>query len=569
MPFNRNTLFYGDNLDILREYVDADSVDLIYLDPPFNSNRNYNVLFKDESGHEADAQITAFEDTWHWNHKTEATYNELVTQGDARVSAMVNALRQSIGTNQMMAYLTMMAARLVELHRVLKPTGSLYLHCDPSASHYLKIILDSIFGGENFRNEIVWKRQSAHSSARKWGDVHDILLFYSKSIDFKWNTITQAYDENYLDVKYRNEDERGKYRLSDLTGAGRTDGDSSKAWRGFDPSSRGRHWAVPRELIEQFVGNEAASKMTSQQKLDLLDANGYVYWTPRGKQAAQGFPQYKRYLGSGVPIQDTIIDIPPINSQAAERLGYPTQKPLALLERIINASSNKGDIVLDPFCGCGTTIAAAQKLNRRWIGIDITHLSIALMKYRLKDMFDLVEKRDYDVRGEPEDLLSAKQLAHDDRYQFQWWALSLIQARPLGEGGRKEGKKGSDRGIDGVITFIDDHSGKAKRALVQVKSGKVKSGDVRDLRGVIERENAAFGIFITLENATREMQTEAAAAGIYHSMGWNRDYPKLQILAITDLLNGASVSMPSTAMTFKQAERVKRDAGAQRALFDE
>ncbi len=554
MPFNRNTLFYGDNLDILREYIDADSVDLIYLDPPFNSNRNYNVLFKDESGHEADAQITAFEDTWHWNHKTEATYNELVTQGDARVSALVNALRQSIGTNQMMAYLTMMAARLVELHRVLKPTGSLYLHCDPSASHYLKIILDSIFDAENFRNEITWKRRVGMSSAvhesNRFGIITDILLFYAKSAEAPFHPQYNIDDPEYQ--KYIEE----RFTMIDENG------------RRFQPTSLVNPAYRPN-LIYEYKGYKPPENgwMITKEKMEQWDKEGRIYFPKEkgGRLRRKSFADELR----GMPIQNLWTDIPELNSQAAERLGYPTQKPLALLERVINASSNEGDIVLDPFCGCGTTIAAAQKLNRRWIGIDITHLSIALMKYRLKDMFDLAEKRDYDVRGEPEDLPSAKQLAHDDRYQFQWWALSLIQARPLGEGGRKEGKKGSDRGIDGVITFIDDNSGKAKRALVQVKSGKVKSGDVRDLRGVIERENAALGIFITLENATREMQTEAAAAGIYHSMGWNRDYPKLQILAITDLLNGASVSMPATAMTFKQAERVKRDAGAQRALFDD
>ena len=261
-------------------------------------------------------------------------------------------------------------------------------------------------------------------------------------------------------------------------------------------------------------------------------------------------------------------------SQAAERLGYPTQKPIALLERILQASSNPGDVVLDPFCGCGTTIAAAQKLDRRWIGIDITHLSIALMKYRLKDMFGLVEKQDYDVKGEPVDLPSAQQLAHDDRYQFQWWALSLVHARPVGgEGGgtrsRPEGKKGSDKGIDGVISFIDDAASKPKRILVQVKSGHVKSGDIRDLRGVIEKEGAALGLFLTLERPSKDMLAEAAAAGFYHSPGWNQDYPRLQILAIADLLHDAQAKMPPTNITFKQAQRAKAGDPQQQTLFGE
>ncbi|CAK8720368.1 Methyltransferase [Candidatus Electronema halotolerans] len=260
-------------------------------------------------------------------------------------------------------------------------------------------------------------------------------------------------------------------------------------------------------------------------------------------------------------------DISPISSLAAERLGYPTQKPVALLERILAASSDEGDIVLDPFCGCGTTIHAAQKLKRKWIGIDITHLAIALQKYRLKDAFGIVEKEDYEVIGEPESLADAKQLASDDRYQFQWWALSLIQARPAGgEIGSRQGKKGKDKGIDGIITFIDDARSRPKRLIVQVKSGKVKSGDIRDLVGTIEREKAALGVFITLEQPTRDMKTEAASAGFYHSLEWNRDYPKIQILTIEDLLAGTAVQMPGRAQTYKQAQREKERAGVQQSL---
>lgn len=268
----------------------------------------------------------------------------------------------------------------------------------------------------------------------------------------------------------------------------------------------------------------------------------------------------------GMPVQDWWDDVLRIGNTSSERLGYPTQKPIALLERILQASSNPGDVVLDPFCGCGTTTAAAQRLGRRWIGIDITHLSIALMKYRLKDMFDLVEKRDYDVRGEPVDLPSAQQLAHDDRYQFQWWALSLVQAQPIGGDG-KQGKKGSDKGIDGVIHFIDDKTGKPKQAIIQVKSGKVKSGDIRDLRGVIEKENAALGLFLTLENPSKDMLAEAAAAGFYHSPLWGQDYPRLQILTITDLLHGAAPRMPASNITFKQAQKAKSEEAAQLGLF--
>jgi site-specific DNA-methyltransferase (adenine-specific) len=566
-----NTLYYGDNLTILRDHIKSESIDLIYLDPPFNSNRSYNVLFKDESGHEADAQITAFEDAWHWNTHTEHTYQELVTNTGGRVADMVSAFRQFIGTNQMMAYLVMMAVRLVELHRVLGPTGSLYLHCDPTASHYLKIVLDSIFGAQNFRNEVVWKRTAAHSAAKRWGEVHDVLLFYSKNDGYIWNNVLTPHSEEYQ-VRFRNLDTDGKKWADDnLTAPGVRHGESGAEWRGFNPTAKGLHWKVSNRAVEAIVGTEPASHMTTTQKLELLEQHGLLHWPKRNRKGEKGlsFPRFKRYLGEGASIQDVIADIWPINSQAQERLGYPTQKPVALLERIIQASSNPGDVVLDPFCGCGTTIAAAQKLNREWTGIDITHLAIALQKYRLKDMFSLEEKKDYAVIGEPEDLSSARQLAQDDRYQFQWWALSLVKARPVnGDPEGKKGKKGKDRGIDGVITFIDDASAKAKRIIVQVKSGKVKSGDIRDLKGTLDREGAAMGVFLTLEPATKDMETEAATAGFYHSPGWNKDYARIQVLTIAELLADKNVQMPPVSMTFKQAEKVKSESGArQHKLF--
>jgi len=540
-----STLYYGDNLEVLRDHIPDESVDLIYLDPPFNSNRSYNVLFKDESGADSEAQITAFEDTWHWGHTAEATYYDLVTNAPERVSTAIGAMRQLIGTNQMMAYLVMMAARLVELHRVLKSTGSLYLHCDPTASHYLKIILDAIFGPENFRNEIVWKRTSAHSDTKQgnvvhMGRVHDTLLFYTKTEISVRNPVHQPYDENYVNSFYRHtEPESGRrYRLSDMTGPG----GAAKGNPRYEVMGVTRYWRY------------------SQQKMQELIQQGRVIQTKPG-----GVPQFKRYLDEmpGVPLQDIWDDIPPIGAQAAERLGYPTQKPLELLERIVQASSNPGDVVLDPFCGCGTAIAAAHKLGRRWVGIDITHLSVALMKFRLKDMFGLVPGKDYRVVGEPVSVDGARQLAEDDRYQFQFWALSLIAARPLGDN-----KKGADRGIDGVITFLDDPTAKPKRALVQVKSGKVNSGQVRDLRGTVEREGAALGVFITLEPPTREMRTEAVSAGFYESPGLGRTYPRLQILTIEQLLAGARVEMPLTSQTtFRQADRVREQGPRNLELF--
>ena len=529
-----NTLFYGDNLLILRDYVPDESVDLIYLDPPFNSNRNYNVLFKDESGTDSESQIVAFEDTWHWGAAAAHEFDELATNSSAAVSDMISALRGFIGTNQMMAYLVMMTARLVELHRVLKPTGSLYLHCDPTASHYLKIILDTIFGVQNFRSEVVWKRTSARSDAKRWGNVHDTILYYTKSDDFTWNQIYLDHSDEYKS-RFSHADPDGRlWTDGDITAKGLSGGGYTYEYKGSTSL-----WRVPLQTMER------------------LDAEGRLHFTKNG-----GI-RIKRYLDEmeGTAIQDVINDIFPINSQAAERLGYPTQKPLALLERIIQASSNEGDIVLDPFAGCGTTIAAAEKLKRRWIGIDITHLSIALLKYRLKAMYPEIK---FDVIGEPEDMGAARQLASDDRYQFQWWALSLVRARPLGgDAGSKQGKKGSDKGIDGVINFIDDTSGKPKKVIVQVKSGNVKSGDIRDLVGTLDREKAAIGVFITLEPASRDMTSEAASAGFYHSTGWNQKFPRLQILTIADLLAGQNIIMPPSFGTFKQAQRVERDSNDQ------
>ncbi|HVB75425.1 MAG TPA: DNA methyltransferase [Ktedonobacteraceae bacterium] len=537
-PITENTLFYGDNLPILRDYIADESVDLIYLDPPFNSNRNYNVLFKDESGQQSEAQITAFEDTWHWNQKAEESYRELVMQSPDHISKMISALHDFIGANQMMAYLMMMAIRLVELHRVLKPTGSLYLHCDPTASHYLKIILDTVFGAQNFRNEIIWQRTNAKSNAfTRFATNHDVILRYTKTEKATWNAQYTTHSAAYIAEFYHFiEPETGRhYTLGDLTNPNRN----------------------RPNLTYEFLGITRVWRWTKDRMQEAYD-KGLVVQSQPGT-----VPRLKRYLDEqeGMPVSDVWADIRPVQSQSKELLGYPTQKPLALLERIITVSSNAGDIVLDPFCGCGTAIAAAQKLGRKWIGIDITHLSIALQKYRLQEMFPEIQ---FKVVGEPEDIGAARQLARDDRYQFQWWALSLIKAKPLGgQEGSRTGKKGSDKGIDGVITFIDDETGKAKRALVQVKSGHVTASQVRDLVGTVQRENAALGIFITLEPPSQPMITEAVSAGFYQLPGWgfSKEFPRIQILTIDDLLHQrADAKIPSQTRTFKRAGRVKESS---------
>ena len=453
---------------------------------------------------------------------------------------MINALRGFIGANQMMAYLVMMTARLIELHRVLKPTGSIYLHCDPTASHYLKIVMDTVFGGENFRNEIVWQRTLAKALAsRKLPNNHDILLCYQKTEKAIWNadSMFQPYDESNLNEKtakkYKKRDANGRlYRLDNL----------------INPSSDRPN------LTYEFLGVTKVWRWT-KERMEKAYKEGLVIQTKPGT-----VPQQKRFLDEqrGIPLGDIWTDIPPINSQAQERLGYPTQKPLSLLERIIEASSNKGDMILDPFCGCGTAVVAAEKLGRKWIGIDVTHLSISLMKYRLKDNFKLEEKKDYEVIGEPESLASAHHLAQKDRFQFEWWALSLVKAKPQGSTGGKRGKKGADKGIDGVMNFVGGARGKMESVLVQVKSGKVKSGDIRDLRGVVERENAAIGLFITLEKPSRDMVTEAVSAGFYESELWQKKYSRIQILTIEEILEGKEIDMPSAYSTFKQAQKIRR-----------
>jgi site-specific DNA-methyltransferase (adenine-specific) len=529
-----NVLYFGDNLDILRKYIPDNSIDLIYLDPPFNSKKDYNILFKENGGVESEAQIKAFTDTWHWTQAAENTYHEIVTKGPIKVGKLIDSLHDAVGSNDVMAYLVMMTIRLVELHRVLKPTGSLYLHCDPTASHYLKLVLDQVFGPANFRNEIVWKRGIAHSDSRRYGRIHEYLLFYSKTKEFTWSKQFMPYDPRYAQTYYRYKDEDGRLFMSDNLAAPGGRGPRYE-WKGIV-----RNWRVTRENMEK------------------LEKEGRIFYTNKG------IPRLKRYLDEqlGMPLQSIWTDVLPIVSWSTEGLGYETQKPLALLERIIRSSSNEGDVVLDPFCGCGTAVVAAQKLNRKWIGIDITHLAINLMRNRLRESFPGIA---FEVIGEPKDLASARALAGqkpDGRYQFQWWALGLIGARPLGEK-----KKGADKGIDGVISFIDEVSGKAKRVVVQVKSGHIGVNSVRELKAVAANE--AIGVLITLEPPTGPMKVEAVDAGYYHSPIWDKNYPKIQILTIDELLHGQTVDMPpqtQTSVTFAKAPKIPKKEGEQLAM---
>lgn len=521
-----NALYYGDNLEILRDQVPDETIDLIYLDPPFNSQSTYNVLFHAPTGELSRAQVGAFEDTWHWTDEAERAFDQVMSKGNTEAAEMLRAMRSFLRENDVMAYLTMMAVRLIELHRVLKPNGSIYLHFDPTASHYLKVILDGIFGPIKFMNEIIWKRSSAHSSAKRYGPVHDVILFYCKGDAHKWNKAFQAIPQETVDAWYNNiEAGTGRrYNRADLTAAGTRKGSSGLPWRGIDPTAKGRHWAIPGYL--------GLGSVSAQEALDMLDARGRLHW-PR-KQG--GIPMFKRYLDEspGIPALDVITDISNLNNVARERLGYPTQKPMALLERIIGASSDPGDVVLDPFCGCGTTIHAAQKLGRQWIGIDVTHLAISLIEKRLNDAFPDIK---YDVHGTPKDLEGAHALAKSDKYQFQWWAVSLVNAVPYG--GKK---RGADSGIDGLIYFKPD--GKTtEKAIVSVKGGgNVSVAMIRELGHVIEREKAKVGVFIALAEPTGPMRTEATKAGFYETEYGK--FPRIQILTVTELFAGKEPQLP-------------------------
>ncbi|HEV2485233.1 MAG TPA: DNA methyltransferase [Terracidiphilus sp.] len=531
----KNRLYYGDNFEVLQRYIKDESVDLVYLDPPFNSRQDYNVLFAEKDGSQSSSQFHAFEDTWEWNIDAERAYEQIVEQG-GRVADALRAFKTFLFNSDMMAYLAMMAPRLVELRRVLKETGSIYLHCDPTASHYLKILMDAVFGPDHFRTEIIWKRTSSHGNvSASFGDVTDNILYFRRGDRPNWNQVFVPYSEGYIKSHFGQVDASGrKFTTSDLRNPG-VRPNLHYEYKGFKPHPNG--WAVSKERMEQY---DREDRLVFPKSPD-------------------GRIRLKRYLDEqpGERVTNLWEDIPPINSQAQERLGYPTQKPEALLERIIKASSNEGDVVLDPFCGCGTTVQVAQRLNRRWIGIDITHLAIGLIKKRLSDAFGPEIKQTYDVIGEPTDYAGAAQLAAEDKYQFQWWALGQVGARPA------EQKKGADRGIDGRLYFHDDDSGKSKQIIFSVKAGGVSVPQVRDLVGVLDREKAEIGVFLCFEPPTKPMLKEAAEAGFYKSTD-GTTYPKLQILTIQQILDGRQPEYPlhRRDATFKKAPR-SRPAAAE------
>ncbi len=553
----QNRLYYGDNLPLMRERVASETVELIYLDPPFKSDLDYNVLFKADGITADEAQMTIFKDTWSWDTGAQASLDELQDVPNVLLVSLVNSLNVGLQRTPMMAYIVHMATRLNEMRRVLKPTGSIYLHCDPTASHYLKLIMDAIFHPNNFRSEIIWRRTGSHNKAKRWAPIHDVILFYTKSDSFTWNSPRRPYMLGHVSDHFIKADD-GSYRTdyygNVLTGSGTRNKESGKPWRGFDPSSKGRHWAIPGKIWDE-VGVDPQG-MTQHQKLDLLHELGYITITegeawpmyqmsvrPGDGPAAPDIWAYQPYTeGTVFGTTDGIdADVRWLSPNDAERLRYPTQKPVNLLRRIISASSKPGDLVMDPFCGCGTTIEAAQILARYWIGMDISPFSIELIRrQRLEGAFPHLKPGiDYEIRGLPTTIEGARMLALEEgnRKSFEIWAVSKIDGIP-------NPKAGADRGIDGRIPFKPDGR-TAKYAIVSVKSGKLKADDIRALKAVADREKSnslGFGVLVTLQEPTAGMIADAAAAGTTEFHGVR--FPFIQILRVSEILDGKRPHLP-------------------------
>jgi site-specific DNA-methyltransferase (adenine-specific) len=563
-------LFFGDNLDVMTA-MPPELVDLVYLDPPFKSDEDYNVFFPTEGLDPDEAQWTAFKDTWIWDEAADIAAVHVERHGTVALATLIDALLQSLGKSPMMAYLANMGARLTEIYRIMKPTGSLYLHCDPTASHYLKLILDAVFRPQHFRSEIVWRRTGSHGKSKRWAPVHDIILYYTKSDAFTWNKPRRPYMRGHVEEHLvRGED--GKYRTdyygNVLTGSGTRNGSSGAPWRGFDPTSKGRHWAIPSEIWEGFNEKPDIKGLSTPDKLELLYKEGLIVinegeaWPlpnmevdPTRGVAASDLWAFQPYTGGTVFGTDHGVDedVRWLSTKAAERLGYPTQKPLTLLTRIIEASSNPGDVVFDPFCGCGTTIEAAERLGRQWIGIDISSFAIQLIKLtRLGGSFPNLHEgidRDYEIAGLPRDHEGAHLLAKRDRKAFEIWAVTQI-------GGKPNEKKGADGGVDGRIPFRPDGPKKsAKWAVISVKSGAAKLTDIRDIHGVARNDKAAmgFGIFVCLAEPTTKMREFARNAGKTEIHGVK--YDNLQIMTIDQILAGEKPRLPyiDTGVIYKKA----------------
>ncbi len=537
-----NTLCYGDNIEILRKLVDERvEIDLCYIDPPFNSNKNYNQIYTNASRTDQ-AQAQAFVDTWTWDTSAQMGFQAITSNDGARFAGETIELFRGLwhilrDDRDMLAYLVSMTLRLVEIHRLLKPTASFYLHCDPTASHYLKLILDSIFGQGNFRNEIIWKRKAGrgetNNAAVRFGVSHDVLLFYAKSSAAPFTRQYRANNPKYIEQKFVHDDGDGRrYRLDNLTSP--SDRPNLKyEYKGYPPPDKG--WAVSLDRMKE------------------MDAEGRLHFPKRMDQRIQR----KRYLDEleGETVDTLWDDISPINSQAKERMGYPTQKPEALLERIINASSNPGDLILDAYCGCGTSVAVAQRLDRRWIGVDITFQSISLIVKRLEDAFGRVVMDTVRTDGIPRDLQAAAALANrkDDktRKEFEKWAvLTYSRNRAV-----IREKKGSDKGIDGIAYFLNGFN-ETEKMVFQAKSGDVQRADIATLKGDMEREGAKLATLITLKEPTQPMKEECAQSGLYHHPLIGLTMNRIQIVTVREMIEEKKrLELPMTAEVLKTAPK--------------
>ena len=559
-----NRLFYGDNLDVLRKHIRDATVDLCYIDPPFNSKRNYFQIYTNQGGEDR-AQAQAFVDTWAWGPEADTGLGWITDvdrlnggrAGEARLTEqtvnLIKGLDLVLGRGSLFAYLVHMTQRIVEIHRVLKPTGSFYLHCDPTASHYLKLVCDAVFCGQggDYVNEIIWKRAdtvkgNTGQGSKVFDRNTDTILFYTKSTNYSYTAQYREYTDKYIKDFYKNADVDGRrYQLISMTGPG----GESKGNPIYPVMGVSRHWRYSKEKMAE-----------------LIDAGLVVQTSPAA------VPRKKLYLddGKGVPIQSLWDDISALHSQAAERLGYPTQKPEALLERIIRASSNEGDVVLDAYCGCGTTVAVAQRLNRQWIGIDVTYQSIAVILDRFattyKEGWPAVEANIV-LDGVPKDLESAQALANkrDDRTrkEFEKWAILTYSRNKA----RINEKKGADGGIDGIAYFATDTATNGK-AIFQVKSGKTGRSDLATLNSDRLREKAEIGFLLCFQLETKAMRDEIAAAGRYKHPLFDREYDRLQVITVAELFGATPrrLDLPMARDAVKAASAIG-DATAQGALL--
>lgn len=562
-----NKLFFGDNLDIMRELHNSHPegfIDLVYIDPPFNSKRNYNILFEDADLSDTKAQKEAFADTWS-NVSYVDTLNQLADL-NKRLYDFLKALDTISNSKSSVSYLTTMAIRLVYIHKLLKDTGSFYLHCDPTMSHYLKVICDFIFGEKNFRNEIIWRRTGQHNKVLRYAPIHDVILFYTKAENYVWNFPKKPFMRGHIEEYFIKDGDvyKTNYYGNVLTGSGKRGGESGKPWKGFDPTAKGRHWAVPGALLKDI--DEDLSSLTQHEKLNRLYELGYIKI-----KEGEAWPIYERYLtdGDGQSISDiwayqpytngTVFnsnngideDVRWLSTKDMERMGYPTQKPQGLLERIINASSNEGDIVADFFCGCGTTIAVAEKLKRKWLGVDISHLAVKLIANRLINKYGSQVKETFEIFGFPKDIASARELASETkggRLKFEEWIVEVMLHGVLNE-------NRTQMGYDGYFTF--DMQGEKQIGMIEVKSGAATPTQLNHFVMTVKEKKGDIGVFVCFdEKVTKNMRLIAKNEGYYKEELFGQQYPKMQLISVEELINGKTINVPfSTKTTFKVAPK--------------